>query len=144
VCSAADWYGWPVSSSAEDRVAIHELIALHGHLFDSGRLDRLDELFTEDVIYDVEDLGAGQLHGIAEIREAATRLGEHNPLGHHTTNIIVTELGDDVAYVRSKGLGVNTEGSISTVVYEDVVRRTAEGWRLATRRVLLRRRPLEP
>ena len=133
-----------MSSSAEDRVAIQELIAVHGHLFDRGHLDRLDALFTHDVIYDVEDLGGGQLHGIAEIREAATQLGDHNPLGHHTTNIVVEELVDDVAHVRSKGLGVNVDGSSSTVVYEDVVRRTAEGWRLAARRVLLRRRPLEP
>lgn len=31
---------------AEDRMAITELIALHGHLVDDGELDCLDELFT--------------------------------------------------------------------------------------------------
>jgi hypothetical protein len=78
-----------VSSGTEDPVAIHELFALHRHLFDCRQLDRLHELFTEDVIYDVVDLG----------------------------------------------------GSICTVVCEDVMSRTAQRWRLAARRVRLRRRP---
>jgi SnoaL-like domain len=133
-----------VTSMTEDRLAIHELIALHGHLFDTGALDRLDELFTDDVVYDVEDLGGGLLQGVAAIREAAQALGEQNPLGHHTTNVIVQELGDDTARVRSKGIGVNLDGSVSTVMYEDVVRRTARGWRLAARKVHPRRRPLAP
>jgi SnoaL-like domain len=132
-----------VSSSIEDRVAIHELIALHGHLFDGGHLDRLDELFTEDVVYDVRALGGGELKGIAAIAEAARQLGDVNPLGHHTTNIVVVALDDNIAHVRSKGVGVSVDGSVSTVVYEDVVQRTARGWRLAARRVLPRRRPLE-
>ena len=32
--------------SAEDRLAISELIALHGHIMDSGELDRLENLFS--------------------------------------------------------------------------------------------------
>jgi SnoaL-like domain len=120
-----------------DHLAIHELIALHGHLFDSGALDRLDELFTDNVVYDVEDLGGGILHGIAAIRDAAQSLGDQNPLGHHTTNVVVESLDDDTARVRSKGIGVNLDGSVSTVSYEDVVQRTAEGWRLPDARYVL-------
>lgn len=37
--------------SVEDRLAIHDLVALHGHLMDAGEFDRLDELFTEDFVY---------------------------------------------------------------------------------------------
>ena len=36
-----------------DRLQIHELLALHGHLADEGRFDRLDELFTADAVYDM-------------------------------------------------------------------------------------------
>ena len=32
--------------SAEDRLAISELIALHGHIMNSGELDRLEDLFS--------------------------------------------------------------------------------------------------
>ena len=49
--------------SADDRSAITELISLHGHLFDEGELDRLDELFTPDVVYDVRDFGLEPLRG---------------------------------------------------------------------------------
>jgi hypothetical protein len=63
-------------------------------------------------------------------------------LGHHTTNVLVVELTDESARVTSKGIGVGTDGSASTVVYEDEVRRTPAGWRLAARTVRPRRRPL--
>lgn len=49
--------------SAEDRLAIAELISLHGHLFDDGRLDELAELFAEDVVYDVSAFGQGSWWG---------------------------------------------------------------------------------
>jgi SnoaL-like domain len=124
-------------------VAIHGLIAMHGHLLDGGEFDRLHELLTDDVICDVEDLGGGTLHGVAAIREAAQMMGDQNPVGHHTTNIVIVELGDDVAPVHSKGIGINLDGSISTVIYQDVVNCTTHGWRLSTRRVRPRRRPLE-
>jgi hypothetical protein len=51
---------------------------------------------------------------------------------------------EDVATVRSKGIGVLSNGMSGTVVYEDVVRRTATGWRIAARTVLPRSRPLHP
>jgi SnoaL-like domain len=133
-----------MASRTEDRLALHELIALHGHLFDMGELDRLDELFTDDVVYDIEDLGGGVLRGIAAIREAARSLGDQNPLGHHTTNVTISDLDDDTARVRSKGIGVGTDGTVSTVIYDDVVHRTAQGWRLARRKVRPRQRPLTP
>ena len=45
--------------TTDDRVAIYELIALHGHLMDAGEFDRLGELFTNDFVYDVEAFGFG-------------------------------------------------------------------------------------
>ncbi|WP_327661485.1 MULTISPECIES: nuclear transport factor 2 family protein [unclassified Streptomyces] len=56
-----------------DRTAITELLSLHGHLIDSGELDRLDELFTPDVVYDASDFGQPPLHGPAAIKDAALR-----------------------------------------------------------------------
>ncbi|WP_142099946.1 nuclear transport factor 2 family protein [Pseudonocardia cypriaca] len=128
--------------SPDDRSAIAELISLHGHVFDDGDLDRLDVLFTPSVVYDVSELGGGALHGIEAIRTAALALGEHNPLGHHVTNIVITEHGDGTARVRSKGIGVNTDGTVGTVTYEDGVVATEAGWRIDHRRVVPRRVPL--
>jgi SnoaL-like domain len=131
-----------VPLSADDRAAIGELLALHGHLFDDGELDRLDLLFVPSVSYDVTALGGGVLHGIDAIRDAALALGDRNPLGHHVTNVVLAEQPDGSVRARSKGIGVNTDGTTGTVTYEDTIVRTGEGWRIRARAVVPRRLPL--
>ena len=128
----------------EDRVAIHELVSLHGHLMDGGEFARMDELFTADVIYDLSAFGAGKLHGFAAITEASLALGDANPVGHHVTNIVVTEDDDGTVSVRSKGIGINADGTAGSVVYDDIVRKEAAGWRIAYRKVTIRKTPLRP
>lgn len=130
--------------TAGDRLAITELIALHGHLMDGGELERMDELFATDVVYDLEDFGYGALRGIDAIRDAALELGERNPLAHHVTNVVIVEVADHGVRVRSKGLAVSADGSVGSVVYDDLVRRVGEGWRIAYRKVTARRTPLQP
>lgn len=130
--------------SAEDRLAVHELVSLHGHLMDSGEFDRMDELFCADVVYDVSAFGLGELHGYESIKESSLAVGDANPIGHHVTNICVTEDPDGTVRVRSKGIGVSATGSVGSVVYEDVVRRETAGWRIAFRKVIPRRTPLHP
>jgi ketosteroid isomerase-like protein len=124
--------------TADDIVAIHQLVALHGHLVDAGELQRLDELFTSDAIYDVTALGQSTLHGIDAFRAASEAFAddERNPVAHHVTNIIVTEGVDGGATVRSKGIGVLHDGRAGSVTYNDRVTRTPDGWRIAARQVL--------
>jgi 3-phenylpropionate/cinnamic acid dioxygenase small subunit len=129
--------------SSDDRLAIHELLALHGHLMDEGQFDRLHELFAADVVYDLGPFGGTRLQGIDAIRDAALALGPGNPVGHHITNVVISETGPDEAQVRSKGLGVRTDGSVGSVTYDDVVSRTSAGWRITFRKVSPRREPLE-
>lgn len=131
-------------SDEGDRIRIHELIGLHGHLMDEGQFDRLDEILTSDVVYDVSALGGGQLAGIAAVAQAGRSLGEANPLGHHVTNVVVLDIDGDRAWVRSKGLAVMSNGAAGSVVYDDELRRTDQGWRIAVRRVLPRKAPLQP
>jgi 3-phenylpropionate/cinnamic acid dioxygenase small subunit len=130
--------------NSEDRVAIYELIALHGHLMDAGDFERLDELFTDDFVYDVEALGFGSLEGADALIEASKKLGDANPLGHHVTNTLVIDEEGNSATVRSKGIGIMADGTSGTVVYEDLVRRTRSGWRISRRTVVPRQRPLNP
>ncbi|MGV9347409.1 nuclear transport factor 2 family protein [Streptomyces spiralis] len=89
-CSAWRFHTGPertrVSLTLEDRLAITELVLLHGHLVDDGSLDRLEELFTADVVYDLTDFGQELLSGVAAIREAAWALGAANPVAHHVTS----------------------------------------------------------
>lgn len=128
--------------SIEDRTVISELIAMHGHLCDEGELDRLDELFTDDVVYDVTDFGQEPLTGVEAIRAAAVALGDANPVGHHVTNIVLTEGDDGEVHARSKGIGINMDGTSGSVTYEDTFVLTGQGWRISYRKVVARRVPL--
>lgn len=126
----------------QDRIDISDLINLHGHLTDAGDMERAGELFTPDVVYDLGAFGLGSLHGTAAIREAALALGDANPVGHHVTNVVITRIDDRSARVRSKGIGIKADGTAGSVVYDDVVTRLPDGWKISYRKVSARRVPL--
>ncbi|MFJ9895798.1 nuclear transport factor 2 family protein [Streptomyces sp. NPDC091280] len=126
----------------EDRLAITELIALHGHLVDEGELDRLAEVFTPDVEYDLTDFGQATIVGLPELVRASLALGEGNPVAHHVTNVVVQESAQGRVRAQAKGLGIRTDGSCGSVTYEDTVVRTGTGWRISQRKVSARRVPL--
>lgn len=96
-----------------DRTAITDLINLHGHLVDAG-----------------------------DLRDAALALGDANPVGHHVTNIVITEIDDHSARVRSKGIGIMADGTAGSATYDDVVTREPDGWKIRYRKVTARRRTL--
>jgi len=122
--------------TAEDRLSIHELVSLHGHLADDRREDQLHLLLTPDATYDVTAYGMGAVQGLeALVALFAERPGEQ-PLGHHVTNVVTTEHDDGTVRVRSKGLAVMADGTAGTVVYADVVVRTPAGWRISHRTVV--------
>lgn len=128
--------------NADDKWAIAETLALHGHLFDRGELDRLDELFTADVHYDLEEVGRESLHGIEAIRRAALDLGDGNPVGHHITNIMITQVDEDSVTTLCKGIGVMSDGCCGSYTYLDRLQRENGGWRIAYRKIMRHRRPL--
>jgi 3-phenylpropionate/cinnamic acid dioxygenase small subunit len=128
--------------SAADRTAITDLISLHGHLTDAGELDRMHELFTDDVLYDVSDLGGGSIQGLAALRAAATAMGPANPVGHHVTNVVLTEAGADQVRALSKAIGVMANGTCGSVTYRDTLSRVDGGWRISHREITMRRVPL--
>lgn len=130
--------------SVEDRLAIHELLAQHGHLVDAGEFDRMHEVFVADVVYDLTAFGLEPVLGREALCELALKLGDRNPVGHHVTNVVITAADGDRVEVKSKGIGINADGTSGSVVYDDVVRRTADGWRLVHRRIAVRRTPLVP
>src|SRR5689334_1515128 len=113
----------------EDRFAVIEVIAWHGHLVDGGNLHRSDEVFDADAVFDLADFGAGTVHGLAALYEFASQVGDANPVGHHVTNTVLEEHPDGVRAL-SKGIGVNADGTASSVVYDDVLARRAAGWRI--------------
>ena len=128
--------------NAEDRWAIGEILSLHGHLFDGGHLDRLEEIFTPDVVYDLSDAGIGTFEGIEAIRRGALQLGAGNPVAHHVTNVVITSAGDDLVTAESKGLMLSGNGTVSSVRHVDTLRRHNGGGRISRRVILAQRTPL--
>jgi 3-phenylpropionate/cinnamic acid dioxygenase small subunit len=128
-----------VTLAPGDRAEITELLARHGHLFDDGEFDRLDLLFTASVRYDVTAFGGGVLQGIEAIRSATLALADRNPVGHHVTNVVLTEQPDGSVRARSKGIGIYADGTAGSVTYEDEIVRTGDGWRIDARTVAPRR-----
>ncbi|QXC62634.1 nuclear transport factor 2 family protein [Aquihabitans sp. G128] len=122
--------------STADRLAIGELVSLHGYLADEHRFDELHLLLTADATYDVSDFGLGVVEGLDAIRALWGGGSGEPPAGHHVTNVIVTEDADGVVRVRSKGIAVMADGATGTVTYADVVVPTDHGWRIATRKVI--------
>lgn len=125
--------------ASEDTLAIHELLALYGHIIDAREWQRVDELFTATARYDMREFGLGLVEGAAAIRELWSRPDAMHPLAHHATNIVVSTDADGTVRVLSKGLGVGPNGRVGSVVYHDVVERTQAGWRFVARSAVLRR-----
>jgi SnoaL-like domain len=127
---------------ADDRQAIGEILALHGHLFDGGHLARLGEIFTPDVVYDMSAVGIGTFSGIEAIRSAALHLGPGNPVAHHVTNVVISGEGDGLATALSKGLMLRTDGTLASVTHRDTLRRYDGGWRISRRAISPQHTPL--
>ena len=135
-----------MSLPVEDRLEIHEVIALHGHLCDAGTYARFGEVFTSDLEVDASDLGLAPLptdpsrSRLDTYIAAAHRRGPGRTLALHVTNVIVCENGDG-ARAWSKGIAVNQDGSVASFTYEDQLVRTSQGWRIRHRKVSARREP---
>ena len=126
----------------DDRVAITDLIKQHGHHVDDGDFEAMLRLFTEDVVLDLTDFDLPALVGYDQIRGMAKEIGEDNPVAHLITNIVLSPIGPDEVHARAKGIAVMGNGHAGSATYDDVIIRTAEGWRISKRRITARREPL--
>lgn len=123
----------------EDKLAIHDLISLYGHIIDERQVTRTHELFTDDAVYDVTDFNAGCFVGWEQIAQTWRESEGKHPLAHHATNVLITEDGDGTVRVVSKGIGLRPDGRVGSVTYTDVVVKVAQGWRIRERIAVLRR-----
>ncbi|MBO2457813.1 nuclear transport factor 2 family protein [Actinomadura violacea] len=130
--------------TTEDRLAITDVISLHGHHADNGELDRMTELFTEDVVYDLTAVDGGTIHGRAALKQAALDLGDGNPLAHHVTNVVVTGGDGDRAHAVSKAIVVLADRGSGSATYDDDLVRDGGRWLIRHRTVRPRREPLTP
>ena len=125
----------------EDRLAIHDLLSRYCHAMDAARADLCIGLFTEDATLDTP---VGSAQGRTAIRawieqRLAQRSSDYQ-VGHYLLNPLLAALGPDQVRVRSmllytrQTVGSNTSAAlVGTGIYEDEVRRTADGWRFQSR-----------
>jgi hypothetical protein len=117
--------------STEDRVEILQLTNLYGHVVDGRLWDRLPEIFTEDAVNDLTDMGLPSMKGLPAIRAHLDQKHEFEGV-HILTNTLIEEIDGEV-FVTSRPLIPNPEGKVSVAVVRDVVVKTPKGWRVAHR-----------
>ena len=121
-------------------VAIHQTLALYGHLLDDRDWERLSMVFTNDATFDASDAGGGPAtHSLAELRAMFDNPRTMHPLAHHITNPYVWQEADGTVHARSKIVGILADGRAGSGSYFDTLMKTAQGWRIKTRTVKLRR-----
>jgi 3-phenylpropionate/cinnamic acid dioxygenase small subunit len=135
---------------ADDDVQIRTVLARIAQLADSGDLDEYLSLFTEDAVWGMPDnpsvgMLANEKRGHAEIRAGAEERRASGLQGpgtnsrHVLTTIAVDVESDDRATVRSYFLflvDTTTTPSVRTAgQYDDVLVRTADGWKLSRRTI---------
>ena len=110
---------------------------------DENQLDQFGEVFTPDATYDMTSSGMGAFQGLDVLRAAAGQLfaSGRAPLSHFVTNIVITELGESRASVRSKGLMIMHDGAVHGVVYDDTLTWHEGRWLIASRVILPLRAP---
>jgi 3-phenylpropionate/cinnamic acid dioxygenase small subunit len=128
-----------VTLTVDDKLAIHELLGLYGHLIDQRRWDDLAEVFTDDIVFDATSFGHTVTRSYKDLMDHWKSDDAMHPLAHHVTNIVVSEDPDGTVRVISKAIGVGRKGRVGSASYDDVVVKTPEGWRLSRRVAILRR-----
>ncbi len=119
----------------EDQLAIRELVARYNYAIDEGRAEEWVATFVPDGTFESTALGT---HTGAEALLTFARGYIAAFSGRHCTSDFVVEVDGDEARSRCYLIAVNNAAApiiSTTAVYEDVLRRTPDGWRFVHRKV---------
>jgi hypothetical protein len=123
------------SRRLEDQFAIRELVARYNYAIDEERPEEWVATFVPEGTFESTALGthSGEdaLLAFAKGYIAAFK-------GRHVTSDFVVDVDGDEARSRCYLIAVNNAGPpsiLATAVYDDVLRRTPDGWRFVHRKV---------
>jgi ketosteroid isomerase-like protein len=133
IASRTTTKGRAMASHSDDIAEITDLMNRWGFLLDDRDWDNLGDCLTDDAVYDGSVFGFDPVQGLDNIR-AVLRDGKHAS-AHHATNVIVDFGTDGEPVVRSKGIGVQEDGTVKSAAYEDEMRKTPAGWRISKRKL---------
>jgi hypothetical protein len=133
----------PPAGLAVELQNLHQRYAI---LTDEGRGKELAELFTDDVVWDGDELGYGRAEGAEAAAETVTRHFDlDRPMMHLPGPLLLTAVAADEVHGTSWCMATRwVDGQARPVIYfqyEDVFRLGDDGaWRIARRLLRLRGR----
>jgi uncharacterized protein (TIGR02246 family) len=124
-----------VTTLAEVATGVRAAQSAYVQGLDSGRIDQLAAVFTEDAVVDIE--GMPVLTGREAVREAYEGWRTDRPQRHVVANMLVTAFDDEEATATTDVLmTVSVEGAWRIAVvgrYTDTLRREDGTWRFSRR-----------
>ncbi|GAB2484096.1 nuclear transport factor 2 family protein [Comamonas humi] len=124
-----------------DKLDIHELLARYCHALDQKDWLAFQAVFTADAVLDFTAFG-GPKGSVSELQAFLAPILASLASSQHTVSTVKIDLAGDRALARSAALVPMTapapDGRESTFVsglwYEDVLERTAAGWKIRERK----------
>jgi hypothetical protein len=124
----------------DPRVGVTHLLTSYQYLADTGKLERLAQLFAADGVLETGGERYVGVDGVlALFRSTSGRFTDADflPARHHLSSIYVEPQTDGTAKVYSCFQFIGTRGLDHWGTYRDVAVETEEGWRFAHRRVVI-------
>lgn len=123
------------------QLGVTHLLTTYQYLADTGKVERLAQLFAPDGVLEVEGVPhAGVDAVLAFFRDTAGRFVDADflPARHHLSSIYVEPLSDGTAKAYSCFQFIGTRGLDHWGTYRDVAVPTdsGDGWRFKQRRVI--------
>lgn len=128
-----------MATDAELRAGVTDLLTTYQYLADTGRVERLAQLFAPDGVLEI---GSETFTGPDEVLGLMTRTGgdftdaDFLPARHHLSSIHVEPQPDGSAKTYACFQFIGTRGLDHWGTYRDVVVRSGDGWRFKRRRVI--------
>ncbi len=129
-----------ISDSVSDRVAVSEVLDDYARGVDSKDWDLVLSVFTDDAVLDYSATGGPKGSAQEVVDWIATSVTPMVMTQHHITNRHITLDGDDAVCVAELFAPIGMpagDGKMSLLFtggsYNDRLRRTPDGWKIATR-----------
>lgn len=126
-----------------DIVEIQQVLNHVHHIIDERDWKSFDQVFAQDAVYDLSYRNLPPVEGVAGIAElcAASYKRDYSDLmGHHAMNIYVYEDESGAVRAKSKVICVMADGKSTCAQFEDLIVKTASGWRIKRRTASTRHR----
>ncbi|MBS7705454.1 nuclear transport factor 2 family protein [Chelatococcus asaccharovorans] len=115
-----------------DRIDITDILNKVAYILDSKEYDRMGDVFAEDIQF--SNPGRLTANGLDELKTAFRNFPAPS-LSHHITNLILSGSEDGTVQALCKALSQRADKSIVAAEYTDILKKTSNGWRIASRTI---------